>query len=125
MLRMIASRLSFLTPAKRLNSRAMRRLRFVRQTAPLLAGQSSAPLTELSQNRETKVAHKNNAKNHYSPEKFRRECVLEKPVAPLDRTHCLPNHCIEIPRKNRSGFRLQDHARKPPQLWSWRRDSNP
>ena len=38
--------------------------------------------SSLSQYRETKVAHKNR-EEYYSPEKFRRECVLEKPVAPL------------------------------------------
>jgi hypothetical protein len=32
---------------------------------------------------------------------------------------------LEFPRTKRSGFRLRAHARKPPQLWSWRRDLNP
>jgi hypothetical protein len=53
--------------------------------------------------------------DYNSPEKFRMECVLEKPVAPLLRSpppagQCLPSCC---------------YARCRARYWSWRRDSNP
>ena len=53
------------------------------------------------------------------------EVCLEKPVAPLASPPPAGKSVLEFPRELRSGFRLQAPACKPPQLWSWRRESNP
>src|SRR5215472_15556683 len=51
--------------------------------------------------------------DYYSPEKFRMECVLEKPVAPL------------LPRPPPAGQFPSTMLSAELVLWSWRRDSNP
>ena len=50
--------------------------------------------------------------DHYTPEKFRMECVLEKPVAPL---------LLSPPPAGQLYTTLAVEL----VLWSWRRDSNP
>jgi hypothetical protein len=59
---------------------------------------------QLSQHRETKARAKSSAKITACREKFRMECVLEKPVAPLTESATCRKYFF---------------------YWSWRRDLNP
>ena len=74
---------------------------------------------------------KTTAKIHCTPGKVPNGVRWKKPVAPLTES-AVRRYCptesrqkLEFPRKKGSGFRLRAPARKPPQPWSWRRDSNP
>jgi hypothetical protein len=82
---------SRLAPAKRLNSRAMWLLRSLQRTthAGLLESTHAKPAQQTQQSHNFTFALQGNQgsrtkqrEDHYTPEKIRMECVLEKPVAP-------------------------------------------
>jgi hypothetical protein len=73
--------------------------------------QNAAQITSISQNRETRVAHKDNCEDHCTPEKMRMECV--------GKTCCAANRVRHLPEN--SSLRPKNSF----VLWSWRRDSNP
>ncbi len=75
------------------------------------ADQRSTNHTSISQNRETRVAHKDNREDHCTPEKIRMECV--------GKTCCAANRVRHLPEIRRF-VRRNSFV-----LWSWRRDSNP
>ena len=115
-----------LTPARRLNFRAMRPSRSVRQTAFPSASansnpcrQNAAQITLLFPKTNFRSTGKPRSRTRHredynSPEKFRMECVLEKPVAPLAAESAT---CRTISASAMLAAELV--------LWSWRRESNP
>ena len=71
--------------------------------------------------------------DHYSPEKFRMECVGKTCRADTEPATCrklfflssLANCARDFGCGLTPSTSLRITLRKPPQLWSWRRDSNP
>ncbi len=89
--------------------------------------------TSLSQNRETKVAHgtaKESLLAGKDPKgvRFGKTCCAAKPSPPPAGKYCLRTFA-NCAQDFGCGVQIlalaRTHARKPPQLWSWRRESNP
>jgi hypothetical protein len=99
------------TLAERLNIQAMRPVRcLVRQTASTAAAKlapsprARAPRLILHFRKTGKpTLRTRHREEDYSPETFRMECVLEKPVAPLTRVRHLPENPLSLVRASFSG----------------------
>jgi hypothetical protein len=126
----------------------MRPLRWLRQPASVCGNtrQNTADQTQHSskfnirQTGKPRLAQKLR-EDHYTPEKFRMECVwknllrrlpiLDFEFPPLDFAQvgisaAVPLlYVLSLPWATAPKARASNGPAKPPQLWSWRRESNP